>query len=66
MVDYDVNIHLHLGNGPSGIALSNILSGNLPYFSGKSPECPQLDVSVVYQKCKENIETSIVEQVCVD
>ena len=53
-----------LGNGPSGISLSNILAGNLPYFNGKVPECPEPVDSFLYDKCKRNMEMSIVEQVC--
>ncbi|XP_028405825.1 oxidative stress-induced growth inhibitor 2-like [Dendronephthya gigantea] len=51
-----------IGNGPSGISLSNILSGNFPYFNGKVPECPQPEESFLYDKCKRDINVSIIEQ----
>lgn len=54
---------LIIGNGPSGIALSNILSGNFPYFSGKVPNQPvRSEEADVFVKCRRNPELSIVEQ----
>ena len=47
------------GNGPAGIALSLILSGHWPYFTGAHPD-PYLTM-----KLSERPEASLLEQVSV-
>ena len=47
------------GNGPAGIALSLILSGHWPYFTGNHPN-PYLTM-----KLMERPGASLMEQVCV-
>ena len=49
-----------LGNGPSGICLSYMLSGNWPYYNGDQISDPLLYDRVAY--C--GTELSLVEQVC--
>ena len=54
-----------LGNGPSGISLSNMLSGNVPYFSGKFPSGSRINEGIsVFDKCQQNLDLSIIQQVC--
>lgn len=54
---------LIIGNGPSGISLSNILSGNFPYFSGKVPNRGIKSEGIsLFDKCKMNPDLSIIDQ----
>ena len=46
------------GNGPSGISLSYILSGNWPYFTGEPHPNP-----ILQPKLEENPDQSILELV---
>jgi len=48
-----------LGNGPSAMMLSVLLSGHWPYFSGSHPD------ELLSLKLMENMDKSLVEQVFV-
>ena len=50
---------LIIGNGPSAICLSHLLSGNWPYYSGDSVPDPLLNDRMEYF----GTETSLIEQV---
>lgn len=51
------------GNGPSGISLSHLLSGNLPYYKGQNIGSNHSASTWLHEKCQESSEFSIVEQV---
>ncbi|XP_046865080.1 oxidative stress-induced growth inhibitor 2-like isoform X2 [Xenia sp. Carnegie-2017] len=51
-----------IGNGPSGISLSHLLSGNLPYYKGQNIGSNHSTSTLLHEKCQESSEFSIVEQ----
>ena len=56
-----VDIGYWLGNGPSGIALSYMLSGNWPYYTGLQGQT-QDDFLYLNARLMEEPDLSLVEQ----